>query len=400
MSEAVLTPRDDAGGAPEDLRAAARAIALVFFLNGALLGAWGARIPAIRDELDLSEGQLGIALAALAVGALIAMPLAGAWAAQAGSRRPTRTLLALFCFAPFIAASAPSLGLLMVGGLILGVTNGGLDVTMNTQATTIEARRGTLLLGRVHAGFSAGGMIGAGTGALAAAAELDPQIHLGGLALLLGLITLPVTRALVHGDEHPRAADGSGPKFVRPSGALLVLGTVAFCSYLAEGAALDWSAVYVEDSLDAASSVAALAYAAFSATMLIGRLLSDKLVASFGPTALMRGGGTVAGVGLGLAVLVGAPWAALLGFAALGAGLSVIVPLVFRAAAGAGGGPTLAVATTMGYAGLLAGPPIIGAIAEVASLPVGMGFVAVLAFTTALLAGVVRKVGAPAKTPA
>lgn len=385
------------GGA--DLRAAARVIALVFFANGALLGAWGSRIPAIREDLDLSEGQLGIALAALAVGALIAMPLAGAWAARDGSRRPTRTLLAFFCVAPFLAASAPSLAVLMLGGLILGISNGGLDVSMNTQATTIEQRRGTLLLGRVHAGFSAGGMVGAATGALAAHADLAPEIHLGVLGLVLAAIALPASRVLVADDAHPRAADGSGPKFVRPSGVLLVLGVVAFCSYLSEGAALDWSAVYVEDSLSGSSSVAALAYASFSALMLLGRLASDKLVATFGPTTLMRGGGTLAGAGLAVAVLIGEPWAALIGFATLGAGLSVIVPLVFRAAAGAGGGPTLAVATTMGYAGLLAGPPIIGAIAEVASLPVGMAFVACLAFTTALLSPIIRRIGSGAPTP-
>jgi MFS family permease len=166
----------------------------------------------------------------------------------------------------------------------------------------------------------------------------------------------------------------------------MALGVLAFCSLLAEGAALDWSAVYVDDDLAASASFAALAYAAFSAAMLVGRLLADRLVTAFGPVVILRVGGVLAGGGLSVAIAVGTRGAALAGFAALGAGLSVVVPLVFRAAAGRGGAPSLAAVSTMGYTGFLAGPPLIGAIAEAASLPIALAFVALLATFAAVLA--------------
>jgi MFS family permease len=369
------------------LRTAARAIAVVFFVNGVLLGSWGARIPAIRDRLDLTAGQLGIALAGVAAGALVSMPLSGAWSARSGSRRPTTVGILAMCALPAVAAAMPSLPLLVVGALALGAMNGAVDVAMNTQGTTIERLRGRLLLGRLHAAFSAGGLVGAGAGALAIAAGLGATEHLLVAGAICALVAYPATRALVGGDAHP---DRSEPTFARPSRALLALGVLAFCCLLAEGAALDWSAVYVDRDLAASASLAALAYATFSAAMLTGRLLADRLATRFGPTALLRAGGLVAGGGLAVAIAIGAPGAALVGFAALGAGLSVVIPLVFRAASSRGGAPSLAAVSTMGYTGFLAGPPVIGAIAEAASLPAALTLVALAAASAAILAGAVR----------
>ena len=207
---------------------------------------------------------------------------------------------------------------------------------------------------------------------------------IGALALATGM---PVTRHLL-----PAAADAEpeGPSFARPTRALAALGLLAFCCLLAEGAAADWSAVYVEDSLSAPAAQGALAFAAFSATMALGRLVGDRLVAALGPVRLVRASGTLAGVGLGIAVLVGSPGAAIAGFALLGAGLSVVVPVVFRSAAAAPGsapGPSLAAVSTLGYLGFLAGPPIVGALAELTSLPVALSVVVLCAVMTAVLAG-------------
>ena len=194
------------------------------------------------------------------------------------------------------------------------------------------------------------------------------------------------------GDAEERAA----PAAARPTRPLFALGLVAFCCLLAEGAALDWSAVYVRDDLGGGAAVAALAYAAFSATMLVGRLLSDRLVAGRSPASLVRAGGILAGGGLAVAIVLDAPAAALAGFALLGAGLALVIPLVFRAAAAtgsSGAGPSLAAVSTMGYTGFLAGPPLIGAIASASSLSVGLGFVAAMAFAAAVLAPAVSPPG-------
>jgi len=377
------------------------AITVVFGLNGVVYGSWASRIPAIQNRLDLSAGALGIALAGVAAGALVAMPLSGSWSARAGSRRVTRSFLVAVCVLLALAGLAPSLGLLIVATFAYGAANGALDVAMNTQGTSIEKRAGRLILSSLHAGFSAGGLLGALIGAAAAAADLDVRVHLalvGAIALAIGL---PMTRDLLPADAD---AAPEGPSFARPSRALWALGILAFCCLLAEGAAADWSAVYVEDALDAPAGQAALAFAAFSATMTLGRLAGDRLAGAFGSVRLLRVCGLVAGAGIGGALLLAMPGAAIVGFGLLGAGLSVVVPIVFRSAAsvpGAAAGPSLAAVSTLGYLGFLAGPPIVGGLAEVTSLPAALSVVVVCAAATAALAGATRDAGAglPSSAP-
>ena len=370
------------------------AITLVFGLNGVLYGSWAARIPAVQNRLDLGPGQLGIALAGVAAGALLAMPLAGSWAARAGSRRVTRAALVGACGSLALVALSPSLGVLVLATLLLGMTNGSLDVAMNAQGTAIERRGDRLILSSLHAAFSGGGLAGALTGAVAAGADLDVRLHLALLGAIALAIGLSATRHLLPG--HADAAAG-GPSFARPSRTLWALGVLAFCCLLAEGAAADWSAVYVEDALGAPASQAALAYAAFSAAMTLGRLAGDPLVAALGSVRLLRSSGMLAGLGLGAALVLAVPGAAIAGFGLLGAGLSVVIPAVFRSAAatpGAAAGPSLAAVSTLGYLGFLAGPPLVGGLAELTSLPVALGAVAACAAATAALAGATTRVPA------
>jgi MFS family permease len=177
-----------------------------------------------------------------------------------------------------------------------------------------------------------------------------------------------------------------------------VLGFAAFACLLCEGAAADWGAVYVDRDLAASAQVAALTYAAFSLAMALTRLVGDRLTARFGPVALVRGGSLLAGGGLALALLVASAPAALAGFACLGAGLATVVPVVFRAAGelpGATPGRAIAAVTTTGYAGFLAGPPLIGALAEVTRLPVALAVLPVLAVALAALAGATAPRRAP-----
>ena len=373
----------------------------MFALNGVVYGSWASRIPAIQNRLDLSAGALGIALAGVAAGALVAMPLSGSWSARAGSRRVTRSFLVAVCVLLALAGLAPSLGLLIVATFAYGAANGALDVAMNTQGTSIEKHAGRLILSSLHAGFSAGGLLGALIGAAAAAADLDVRVHLALVGAIAMAIGLPMTRDLLPADAD---AAPEGPSFARPSRALWALGILAFCCLLAEGAAADWSAVYVEDALDAPAGQAALAFAAFSATMTLGRLAGDRLAGAFGSVRLLRVCGLVAGAGIGGALLLAMPGAAIVGFGLLGAGLSVVVPIVFRSAAsvpGAAAGPSLAAVSTLGYLGFLAGPPIVGGLAEVTSLPAALSVVVVCAAATAALAGATRDAGAglPSSAP-
>ncbi len=374
-----------------DLQRARVAVTAIFALNGVIFGSWAARIPAVQDRLDLGEGALGLALGAIAVGALLAMPVSGGLSTRVGSARATRIGIFACCAVVAVVALAPTLAVLVAGTFLLGAANGWLDIAMNAQGTTVERRAGRLVLSSLHAAFSAGGLAGALSGALFAGAGVDVRVHLALVGAVAAVLAVAATRNLL-----PGGADAAteGPAFARPSRALLALGVLAFCGLLAEGAAADWSGVYLEDELGASAGVAPLAFAAFSATMTLGRLFGDRLAAALGPVRLLRACGTIGAAGLGGALIVAEPAAALVGFAMLGAGLSVIVPLVFRAAAQAPGlaaGPALAAVSTMGYTGFLAGPPLIGALAELTSLPTALVLVAALTAATVALAGATRR---------
>src|SRR4051794_21177379 len=330
------------------------------------------------------------------------MPVAGLAAARWGSRRATRVALTAFIVASGTVALAP--GALGLGALCfaLGASAGSLDVAMNAHGVTLERRLGRPVLSSFHAAFSFGGLAGAASGAPAAAAGIDARVNLAVAARVCAAVGLPWTRALLPGsaDAHPRSAAakkraGGGPAARR---ALALLGLLAFCCLLAEGAAADWSAVYVDRSLAAAPAVAALAYAGFSLAMALGRVFGDRLTTRLGSVALVRRGGLVAAAGLAAALLLGEPVAAVVGFTALGAGLAAVIPAVFRAAGSVPGtrsAPALAAVSTTGYLGFLAGPPLIGGLAELTSLPVALAVLPALAGLVALLARAVRP---PART--
>jgi MFS family permease len=373
------------------------AVAIVFAANGVLYGAWASRLAAVGDRLSLGPGQLGLALAFIAGGALLAMPVAGRAASRFGSSRATTVCLMLFCLATALAPAAPSLALLCAACALLGAAGGSLDVVMNAHGVIVEGEAGRPILSGFHAAFSLGGLIGALLGAAGAAAAIDARVELAALAALAALIGLVATRALLpaavdaSGKRPPRAERGGSRGIDRR---LALLGVLAFCCLLCEGAAADWSAVYVHRSLAGTAAVAGLAYAAFSVTMVLGRFVGDRLTERWGPSGVVQRGALVAALGLAPALVVATPAAAIAGFACLGAGISIVIPQVFRAAAGTAeageSGPALATVSTVGYTGFLAGPPLIGAIAELTSLPLALGLVPLLALAMAVLAPLTR----------
>ena len=382
-------------GTPKQARGAVTAI---FFLNGFIFGAWAARIPAVRDHVGLSDGELGIVLACAAVGSIVAMPIAGGRAARIGSRRATRVAFALVCLAAGVIALAPSLPVLCAVALFYGASMGSLDVSMNAHGVAVERRYGRAILASFHAAFSIGGLAGAALGALSAAVGLDVRVQLALVAAGSAAIGLTWSRRFLGSD-----ADAMGrtePVFVRPPRRLLALGALAFACLLIEGASADWSAVYLRDELGTTAAIAALGFTAFSITMTLGRVFGDRLVDRFGPEAIVRAGGGRAAGGFGLALVAAAPVPAVIGFACLGAGMSGVVPIVFRASGhvpGMAPGVGLAAVSTTGYLGFLIGPPTIGGLAELVGLPAALAVVVLLAAIVALLAPTTRyaRPGAP-----
>jgi MFS family permease len=364
-------------------------------VNGAVFGTLAVRIPAIKDRLDLSSGPLGVALLGVALGAVPAFPVAGRLIARLGSRPLTRLGLALDGLALVLVALAGSLGWLVAAAVVLGAANGMLDVAMNAHGVMLERRRGRPIMSSFHAAYSLGGLAGAAVGGGLAAAGLDVRAHFAAIGLLSAIGAVTWGRRLLPGGDDRAAAL---PMLLRPPRRLVLLGVAAFCCLFAEGAAGDWSAVYLRDTLGTGAGVAAAGFAAFSLAMAGGRLVGDRLTERLGSVRVLTHGALLAGGGLGLALLVGQPAAGIAGFAALGAGLAGVVPTLFRAGGTAPGVPAgqgIAAVSSLGYMGFLVGPPVIGFTAAAVGLPAALGMVAVLAATIAVLAGNARPVPVP-----
>jgi MFS family permease len=362
------------------------AVTTVFLLHGTLFGTWAARIPAAKEDLGLSTGELGLALLFTTLGGLVAMPVAGWIVAREGSRTTARQALVLFALLLPALALAPSLPALAVALLLFGAAAGALDVAMNAHGLAVERLYARPILSSFHAGWSFGGLIGAGVGAIAAAAGLEPLPHF----VLVTFVVVPVGLA-ASGRLLPNAADRPPEplRLGRPPRRLAALAVLAFCGLFAEGVVADWSAVYLDEPLGAGEAVAALGFAAFSIAMAAGRLVGDRLTLRWGPSALTRRGGLLAGGALAVALVVGAPPLAIVAFGCMGLGLAAFVPVVFRAAGSLPGLPAgmgIAALTTVGYTAFLVGPPAIGFAAQVVGLPTALGLVVALLAVLVVLA--------------
>jgi len=376
------------------LRRARFAVGSLFFIQGFVAANWFVRIPAIKDRLHLSTSALGFSLLSLTVGLLIAMPIIGWLLTRIGSQYVCMATVLTFIVAPALPALAVNQATLMLGLLVFGALAGMLDVSMNVQGVAVESRMGRPLMSSFHGMYSAGGIAGSIIGGGLASLGLSPRLHLFIVGASLALFGAYISRWLIAESPTERK---TGPVFVRPTRALATLGVIAFCALLSEGAMSDWSAVYLRDNIGTSAGLAAAGFAVFSVTMTAGRLLGDRWAERLGAPMLMRIGGLVAAIGLGLALAFSSLPAMLIGFASVGAGMSFIFPLTVSAASRSGGmapGPAIAAISTAGYTGLLAGPSSIGLSADALTLRGALGIVVVLGVVIALLASAASR-GAP-----
>jgi MFS family permease len=387
---------ETAGGrVPPRLRRARLATATLFSANGCGLGSWLPHIPDVKIWHGLSDGVLGLALLAISGGAVAALPVAGALTARYGSRPTSRLAALLFCTVLPLPLLAPNFPLLLAAFVLLGIGVGALDVSMNAHAVLVEERYGRPIMSSFHGLFSLGGLVGAALAGGAMMSGVGPSAHLGVAAVALGAAVLAAWPALL-----PTApAPAGGPLFVIPRGRLAVLGAIALVAFMAEGAMGDWSAIYLRMDLGTSPATAAWGFAAFSLTMAIGRLSGDRLVARFSPAMILIAGVVLGSVTLAGALLIADPVAAVLGFAGMGLGLANIAPIVFSAAGrepGLAPGIGIAAVSTAGYGGFLAGPPLIGLVAEASGLPLGLGLVTLGVGLMALGAGALQRTRIPA----
>jgi MFS family permease len=373
------------------MRATRLAIGLFFFGDGLMIGSWAGRIPAVQHHAGLTTARLGLALFAASLGALVAMPVAGRLCERVGSRSITLVGLLLGGGSLFAASLSSGLAGLAVALFGFGAGFGAINVAVNAQGVALERVANRSILSSFHAAFSGGGLVGAGTAAVVAAAGVRVQLHYAALAVLLAVLALVAVRYLLPPEADDRVEEKERRSaFARPPRAIIVLGAAAFCTMLAEGAAVDWSAVYLTRSFGAAAGVAALAYTAFAFMMMTSRAIGDRLNRRLGPVTLARSGAALATIGLGLALVIGSVPVAIAGFAAMGAGLGVVIPVLFRAAASTGtvsASVGLATVSTIGWFGFLAGPPAIGFAASAVGVRAALGIVVVATLTLVALAG-------------
>lgn len=391
----------------EQVRRARYAVAAVFAVHGAVTGSFATRVPWIQDHAAVSAGQLGFALAFPAIGASLAMPLAGRISHRFGARTALRGLLALWTLALILPALAPNLFTLCAALFAYGAAAGTSDVAMNALGVEVENRLDKSIMSGLHGMWSVGALAGSAAGTVAAHIGADARLHHTLAAFVLTALGLIACRNVL--DLHSEAGEEPPPRFTLPPRSALVIGAVGFCAVFAEGASMDWSAVYLKEIMGSSAGLAAASTTAFALTMAIARIAGDKVVDRFGAVLTVRVSGVLATVG-GLLVIV-APNAALAlcGFGLLGLGVAVVVPLAFAAAGRSGDNPSRAIAgvATITYTSGLIAPSAIGSLAEATSLLVSFGLVTVLAFGLVLGAGVLRpgdrtvaEGGAPGAAPA
>jgi MFS family permease len=375
------------------LRAERVAVSTVFAVNGALFGNWVPRIPEIADRVRASPGVLGVVLLALAGGGVLSMPYAGRLCERRSSTRVVpwagvadALALPLVALAAF-TGSAPVLALAL---LVFGAAAGATDVSMNANAVAIVRRAQRPLMPGFHALYSVGGMIGAGMGSLAIRLGLGLATHFLIAAGLGVAAVLGVARWLAP-DPPPTAAPAPAPTGPRRRGIravvrrfdvlLLVFGGVALCSGVAEGAMADWTALFLRDVRHTTDAVGGIGYAAFAVSMAVVRFSGGTILRRWAPATVLVAGSALTAAGILVAIGLPPAAAAIVGFAAVGAGSGFGFPIALNAAGAhrIGAGPAIGIVTTLGYTGILLGPPLIGGLAQLAGLRVGLAAVAVVA---------------------
>lgn len=387
---AIGMPADRSGSppwAPARLRAMRAAVSALFFITGAAFATWASRVPAIQDRLGLSAGQLAVALVGLSGGAFLGLPLVGGLVARYGSRPVLFGGMTVYLAALAALPFAPTLPWLTVTLALFACANTAVDIAMNTQGVLVERAYGRAVLGAFHAMFSLGGIAGAVAGSAAASAGMGTGPHFLITAVVLCGAAAVTAGALI---PDPRGrAEEPGPLFALPGAGLWIPGLVAFCALMGEGMMNDWGAVYLHDVTGASPGAAGAGFAVFSAGMVVGRLSADRIRAHTGTVRFTLGCALVAALGAVVSISVPSTGAGFVGYALLGLGMAAVIPVIFSYAAQLRPdrpGPAIAAVSAVGYVGFLAGPPVIGGIAEIVDLRAAMLVLPTLMATMALLA--------------
>lgn len=374
-----LSKRDEAGdtaGVIDSIPHARSVVGtrLIFFLAGFAISAWAPLVPIVKSQLTLSESLLGLLLLCVGMGSVLTMPIAGGLAARFGCRSVTQVAACVLLVGLIFVVIAPTGPILGVALLLVGAGMGTVDVVMNIQAVMVERAAEQPMMSGFHALFSIGGIAGAGLMSTLLGLKLTPFLAMSCVVSAGFVIMVGAHRGLLS-----TGLKSEGPPMALPRGPVLTLGIMCLVLFLAEGSVLDWSGVHLRENFSAPESQAGWGYIAFSAMMSLGRLTGDRLVAKLGRHWTLVGGLVLANVGFLMVAAGSVAWHVWLGYAIVGAGAANIVPILFTMAGNQKAMPAhLAVSavTTLGYAGFLLGPAVIGFVADGLSLPLAFLFIA------------------------
>ncbi|MBY8944666.1 MFS transporter [Pseudomonas sp. SH10-3B] len=344
---------------------------IAFLIAGLVMSAWAPLVPLAKARTGLDESGLGLLLLGLGVGSIVAMPFAGHLTARYGCRPVIVCSTATLCVLLVLLSSLSWLPGLALAVVLFGAAMGMLDCAMNIQSIIVEKNSGEALQSGFHGLYSVGGILGAGALTALLSMGLEPLLSvLCVVIVVMGCLYKAIPSLLTYGTEK------DGPIFAIPKGIVFLLGALCFIVFLTEGAVLDWGAVFLVSSRNMEPTLAGLGYASFAAAMTLGRLTGDALVRRFGGVRVVAYGGMIAATGM-LVSLGFEGWpASLLGYALLGAGCSNIVPVLFTATGKQDRMPqrvAIPAVISMGYAGILIGPAVIGFVAHMSSLSFALG---------------------------
>ncbi|MDV8021901.1 MFS transporter [Rhodococcus sp. IEGM 1330] len=371
-------------------------VLVVFFVNGAVFANWAPRIPEIQDSLSIDVATLGMALTGIGLGGLVAAPVAAALVRRFGSRWAILASGLALCAAFVLPAVAVSWWTLLAALVLLGGADAVMDISMNAQGVLVEERAGKSLLSSFHAAWSVGAVVGGVTGAAAAGIRMPVAAHFGVVAAVLMLALAAVGRGLVgptsvaREDHEDRAV---GPAFGRPTAAFALLGAVVLLAGLMEDFPQSWSAVYMTTEEGAGPGAAGMAFVAFSAAMLIGRLVGDRIVDRFGPSTVLTGGASLVAVAflviLGLSVLAAdLPILVIGAFAVAGLGASPLFPIVFSLAGrlpGVSSAAAISIVSLVSRIGFLVAPLVVGLVVDASGFGSVLGAIAVAGSVVAVI---------------
>jgi MFS family permease len=376
------------------LRRVLAATTVLFALIGAVFGSWAARVPDVAARVGASHSSLGVALFCISAGALVSMQTAGPLCARWGAGRVGAVGGLAVSAAVALPALASSMVSLCVALLVFGAATGLANVAANSLGVQVQQQLGRPVMSGLHAGFSFGGLFGALAGGLVSGA-VSATWHLIAVALAGLGVAVALWPVLTGFRETATPAPGAQPEQPRqrPAAGLVIvlLGTIAGCTAFAEGALTDWASLHLRENLHATPVLAAAGYAAFSLAMGCARLQGRRLIVRYGDTVVLVAGSALAAIGMLTGALTPSPYVALLGFVLVGLGLANVFPLAIAQAGLLAGARGVARASTVGYTGLLGGPPIIGFLAAGWGLPFALTSVSALALLAGVLALVVNQ---------